>query len=168
MISYEFAELNELSVNDSFTIKNIYNEADITLTIIGIYDTSEFNASANTLYINTDTASQFLSEDDYNDGNYDVSNVKYYMLNSDNAEEFVAKIQDDFPDLSESNLTIAVDTTGYDAMSSSIESVGSFATTILVIVIVRVCMLLNYLLVSDDNRRSSHQAERNAVCAFRY
>ena len=66
------------------------------------------------------------------------------MLNSDNAEEFVAKIQDDFPDLSESNLTIAVDTTGYDAMSSSIESVGSFATTILVIVIVRVCICLLY------------------------
>ncbi|MGN1313276.1 MAG: ABC transporter permease [Candidatus Nanosyncoccaceae bacterium] len=153
MISYEFAELNGLSVNDSFTIKNIYNEADITLTIIGIYDTSEFNASANTLYMNTETASQFLSEDDYNDGNYDVSNVKYYMLNSDNAEEFVAKIQDDFPDLAENNLTIAVDTTEYDAMSSSIESVGSFATTILVIVIIAAIIIVTLIVTINVKDR---------------
>lgn len=153
MISYEFAELNGLSVNDSFTIKNIYNEADITLTIIGIYDTSEFNSSANTLYMNTDTASQFLSEDDYNDGNYDVSNVKYYMLNSDNAEEFVAKIQDDFSDLAENNLAIAVDTTEYDAMSSSIESVGSFATTTLVIVIIAAIIIVTLIVTINVKDR---------------
>lgn len=153
MTSYEFAELNGLSVNDSFTIKNIYNEADITLTIIGIYDTSEFNANANTLYMNTNTASQFLSEDDYNDGNYDVSNVKYYMLNSDNAEEFVAKIQDDFPNLAENNLTIAVDTTEYDAMSSSIESVGSFATTILAIVIIAAIIIVTLIVTINVKDR---------------
>lgn len=153
MISYEFAELNGLSVGDTFTIKNIYSETSITLTVIGIYDSSEFNANANTIYMNTQTASQFLSEDDYNEGNYDVSNVKYYMLNSDNAEEFVNKIKDDFPDLADNNLTIAVDTTEYDSMASSIESVGSFADTILVIVIVAAVIIITLVVTINVKDR---------------
>jgi len=153
LISYEFAELNELAVGDTFTIKNIYSEADITLTVIGIYDSSEFSANANTIYMNTETAAQFLDEDDYNDGNYEVSNVKFYMLNSDNAEEFVEKIQSDFPDLAENNLTIAVDTSEYDAMSNSIESVGSFATTILIIVIVAAIIIITLIVTINVRDR---------------
>ena len=153
MISYEFAELNELNVGDAFEIKNIYTETSITLSVIGIYDSSEFNANANTIYTNTQTASQFLNEDDYNDGNYDVSNVKYYMLNSDNAEEFVNKIKDDFPNLTEENLTIAVDTTEYDSMSGSIESVGSFADTILIIVIVAAIIIITLVVTINVKDR---------------
>ena len=153
MISYEFSELNELNVGDSFTIKNIYTEADITLTVIGIYDSSEFNASANTIYMNIETAAQFLSEDDYNEGNYSVGDVRYYMINSDNAEEFVNKIKNDFPDLADNNLTIAVDTSEYDAMSGSIESVGSFATTILIIVIVAAVIIVTLIVTINVKDR---------------
>ena len=153
MVSYEFAELNELSVGDTFTIKNIYTEASITLTIIGIYDSSEFNANANTIYMNTETAAKFLSEDDYNDGNYEVSNVKYYMITSENAEEFVEKIKSDFPDLAEDNLTIAVDTSEYDSMANSIESVGSFATTILIIVIVAAIIIVTLIVTINVKDR---------------
>ena len=46
------------------------------------------------MYMNTETAAKFLSGDDYNDGNYDVDNVSFYMTNSDNAEEFVNKINE--------------------------------------------------------------------------
>ena len=153
LISYEFAELNELAVGDTFKIKNIYTEKAIKLTVIGIYDSSEFNANANTIYMNTETAAQFLSEDDYNDGNYEVSDVKYYMLTSENAEEFVNKIKDDFPDLAEDNLTIAVDTSEYDAMSGSIESVGSFATTILIIVIVAAIVIITLIVTINIKDR---------------
>jgi len=153
MVSYEFAELNELSVGDTFDIKNIYTEISVTLTVIGIYDSSEFSANANTIYMNTQTASQFLDEDDYNDGDYDVSNVKYYMLNSDNAEEFVNKIKDDFPDLAEENLTIAVDTTEYDSMSGPIESVGSFADTILIIVIIAAIIIITLVVTINVKDR---------------
>lgn len=153
LISYELAELNELSVGDKITIKNIYTEADVELSIIGIYDTSEFNASSNTIYMNTETAAKFLSEDDYNDGNYEVSNVKYYMLTSENAEEFVEKIKEDFPDLAENNLTIAVDTSEYDAMAGSIESVGSFATTILIIVIVAAVIIITLIVTINVKDR---------------
>ena len=153
LVSYEFAELNDLSVGDKFTIKNIYTEKDIELTVIGIYDNSEDRANANTIYMNTETAAKFLSDDDYNEGNYNVSNANFYMLNSDKADEFVEKINADFSELAENNLKIAVDTSEYDAMSGSIESVGSFATTILVIVIVAAVIIITLIVTLNVRDR---------------
>lgn len=154
LISYEFAELNSLSVGDSFKIKNIYTEKSVKLTVIGIYDTSEGRADANTIYMNTETAAQFLSEDDYNDGDYDVDNVTFYMLDSEKADEFVEKINSDFSELAENNLKIAVDTSEYDSMASSIESVGSFATTILVIVIVAAIIIVTLIVTINVKDRN--------------
>lgn len=154
LISYEFAELNSLSVGDSFKIKNIYTEKSVKLTVIGIYDTSEGRADANTIYMNIETAAQFLSEDDYNDGNYDVDNVTFYMLDSEKADEFVEKINSDFSELAENNLKIAVDTSKYDSMASSIESVGSFATTILVIVIVAAIIIVTLIVTINVKDRN--------------
>ena len=153
LISYEFAELNSLSVGDTITIKNIYSEDGIKLTVIGIYDSSEERADANVMYMNTETAAKFLSEDDYNDGNYDVDNVSFYMNNSDNAEEFVNKINEEFTELAENNLKVAVDTSEYDSIASSIESVGSFANTILVIVIVAAVIIITLIVTINVKDR---------------
>ena len=153
MVSYEFAELNDLKVGEKFKIKNIYTEKEIELEVVGIYDSSEERASANAIYMNIDTAAKFLSNDDYNDGKYNVSNVNYYMINSEKAEEFVERVNADFPELSENNLKIAVDTSEYDAMSSSIESVGSFATTILIIVIVAAIIIVTLIVTINVKDR---------------
>lgn len=153
LISYEFSELNSLKVGDEFTLKNVYSEAEITLTVIGIYDTSESRADANTIYMNTSTAAKFLSASDYNDGNYSVENVKFYMLNSDNAEEFVEKINADFSELSENNLKVTVDTSEYDNISSSIESVSSFADTILIIVIIASIIIITLIVTINVKDR---------------
>lgn len=153
MISYEFAELNSLSVGGTFTIKNIYTENEITLTIIGIYDSSEERANANTMYMNTETAAKFLSDDDYNSGNYDVDNVNFYMNNSDNADEFVNKINDEFSELSENNLKVAVDTSEYDSVASSITSVGGFADTILIIVIIAAAIIITLIVTINVKDR---------------
>lgn len=154
MIFYEFAELNSLSVGDTFQIKNIYTEKSIKLTVIGIYDTSEGRADANTIYMNTETAAQFLSEDDNNDGNYDVDNATFYMLDSEKADEFVEKVNADFPELAANNLKSAVDTSEYDSMASSIESVGSFATTILIIVIVAAIIIVTLIVTINVKDRN--------------
>lgn len=153
MISYEFAELNDLEVGEKFKIKNIYTEKEVELEVIGIYDSSEERTSANAIYMNIETAAKFLSDDDYNDGKYDVSNVNYYMLNSEKADEFVATINTDFPELAENKLKIAVDTREYDAMSGSIESVGSFATTILIIVIVAAVIVITLIVTINVKDR---------------
>ena len=153
MISYEFAELNSLSVGDKFTIKNAYTESGIELSVIGIYDSSEERANANVIYMNVTTAAKFLDSDDYNDGDYDVDNVNFYMNNSDNAEEFVNKINEEFSELSENNLKLAVDTSEYDSISGSIESVGGFADTILIIVIVAAIIIITLIVTINVKDR---------------
>ena len=153
MVSYEFAELNELKVGDTFELKNIYTEKKIKLNVVGIYDTSAGRADANTLYMNVETAAQFLSDDDYNDGKYDVDDVNFYMNDSSKAEEFVEKINSDFTELAENNLKVSVDTTEYDAMASSIEGVGSFATTILIIVIAAAIVIVALIVTLNVRER---------------
>ncbi len=142
MVSYEFAELNSLKAGDKITLKNVYTEQEIPLTIIGIYDSSEERADANTIYLNTETAAKFLSSDEYVDGNYNVQNATFYMTNSDNADEFVNKINSEFTELADNNLKVAVDTSEYDSIAGSIESVGSFANTILIIVIIATIIII--------------------------
>lgn len=153
LISYELATLNNLSVGDKITIQNSYTESKISLEIIGIYDTSEENSSANLIYANTDTAAKFLNSSSYNDGDYSVQNVKYYMINSELADSFVSKINSDFPTLSDDNLKISVDTSEYDKMVSSISQVGSFATTILVIVVIASIAIITLIITINVKDR---------------
>ncbi len=153
MISYEFAELNSLKVGDTFKLKNIYTEKSVPLTVIGIYDSSEERADPNTIYMNTATAAKFLDQDAYNNGNYDVDNVNFYMANSDNADEFVGKINSEFTELSDNNLKVAVDTSEYDSISGSIESVGSFADTILIIVIIAAIIIITLIVTINIKDR---------------
>ena len=153
MVSYEFAELNSLKVGDTITLKNIYTEKEIPLSIIGIYDSSEGRANANTMYLNTETAAKFLSDDAYNNGDYDVDDVNFYMTNSDNADEFVSKINADFSELAENNLKVAVDTSEYDSIASSVESVGSFANTILIIVVIAAIIIITLIVTINVKDR---------------
>ncbi|MBR5389160.1 ABC transporter permease [Candidatus Saccharibacteria bacterium] len=153
MVSYEFAELNSLKVGDTFKIKNIYTEKSISLTVIGIYDTSSERANANTMYMNTETAAKFFDTDEYNNGNYAVGDVKFYMINSDKADEFVEKVNAEFVELSENNLKFAVDTSEYDSLSSSIESVGGFADTILIIVIIAAIIIITLIVTINVKDR---------------
>lgn len=153
MISYEFSELNSLKVGDKIKLKNAYTEAEVELSVIGIYDTSEGRANANLMYMNTETAAKFLNTDDYNNGNYDVDNVSFYMNNSDNAEEFVNKINTEFTELAKNNLKVAVDTSEYDRLAGSIESVGGFADTILIIVIVAAIIIVTLIVTINVKDR---------------
>lgn len=153
IISYEFAELNSLKVGDTFKLKNIYTEKSVALTVIGIYDTSSERANANTMYMNTETAAKFFDTDEYNNGNYAVGNVKFYMINSDRADEFVEKVNAEFTELKESNLKFAVDTSEYDSVSGSLESVASFADTILIIVIVAAVIIITLIVMINVKDR---------------
>lgn len=153
IVSYEFAELNSLNVGDTFKLKNIYTEKSVALTVIGIYDTSSERANANTIYMNTETAAKFFDTEAYNNGNYVVGDVKFYMLNSDHADEFVEKVNSEFTELSENNLKFAVDTSEYDSLAGSIESVGGFADTILIIVIVAAVIIITLIVTINVKDR---------------
>lgn len=142
LVSYEFAKLNNLGVGDTVKLKNAYTEKEIELSVCGIYDSSAFNASGNTIYTNVATAAKFLSDDDYNDGDYTVSDVKYYMVDSGQADEFVAKIGQDFPSLSNDNLKVSVDTSEYDQVKKQTESISKFADIVLLVVIIAAVVII--------------------------
>ena len=136
LISVDLAEKNNLSVGSSITFTNIYTSKDVKLKVIGIYDSSSNFSDANTIYMNTDTAAKLLSTDDYNNGNYKVEDVSYTLVNAEDAETFIAEVKEKYPELAENKITIAQDTAMYEQMAGPIESVGSFATTLLIIVII--------------------------------
>ena len=75
------------------------------------------------------------------------------MADSDKADEFVEKVNAEFVELSEKNLKFAVDTSEYDSLSSSIESVGSFADTILIIVIIAAVIIITLIVTINVKDR---------------
>lgn len=140
IISYDLANSNGIKVGDTITLQNVYTEKSYPLEVTGIYDLSEedsFGAMlGNEIYMNVKTAAQFMSEENYANGDYSVSNIRYFLTSSEYADAFIKEANDKYPTLADENLTLSIDTSAYEQMVGPIESVGSFATTILWIVIV--------------------------------
>ena len=154
MISVDLAEANKLSVGDKITLTNVYTKKNVTVSIVGIYDTSSNFSNANTIYMNTDTAAKFLSSDDYNNSNYDVENVSFTLNNAEDIDTFVTEVKSEHPELAENNISVSEDTRTYDQMVGPIESVGSFATTILIIVaIASVVIIALIVTINVKDRR---------------
>jgi len=142
MISYDLASENGLKVGDTIKLDTVSIDEEVViktidLTIIGIYDTTVDNADANTIYMNTETAAQFSIE---NGGevseNYSVQNVKYYLTNAEYKDAFIAEANQKYPDLADKDLLLNIDDSAYQQMAGPIESVGSFAAIILIIVVI--------------------------------
>lgn len=140
IISYDLANSNGIKVGDTITLQNIYTEKSYPLEVIGIYDLSEedgFGAMlGNEIYMNVKTAAQFMSEDNYANGEYSVSNIRYFLTSSEYADAFIQEANEKYPTLADENLALSIDTSAYEQMVGPIESVGSFATTILWIVVI--------------------------------
>lgn len=139
IISYDLADSNSIKVGDSITLQNVYTEKSYTVEVIGIYDLTEengFGSSSNQMYMNVSTAAQFMSESTYNNGDYAVSNVRFMLNNPEDADTFITEANQKVPALADDNLTLSIDTLAYEQMVGPIESVGSFASTILWIVII--------------------------------
>lgn len=157
IVSYDLAQSNGLEVGDTITMQNIYTETSYPVVVIGIYDLTEesgFGANANAIYMNTKTAAQFMSETAYNDGDYSVSNVRYTLTSSEYADAFIAEAAEKRPTLSEEMLALSIDTSAYEQMVGPIESVGSFATTILwIVVIASVAIVTLIVTINVKDRR---------------
>lgn len=152
IISYELSEQNELSIGDKITLENYSTEKEVILEIIGIYTSSEsddgrsFINSSNQIYMNVQTAVKFLSEEDYNEGSYSVNNVTYYLNNPETSDSFIEEANLKVPSLEEDNLILDINNSAYESMVGPIESVGSFATTLLVIVVLASIAIISLLI----------------------
>jgi len=155
MISYDLASADNLKVGDTITIENVYTETTESVTIIGIYDTTQtgFGTSANTIYMNTATAAKFLSTDDYNSGNYNVQNVEFLMTNSEYAKQFIAWANAKYPNLASENLSLTIDDAAYQQEVGPIESVGKFATTILWVVVIASIVIVSLIVTLNVKER---------------
>lgn len=159
MVSYDFASQNELKVGDKITLINTSTEKEIKLTIYGIYDISSEDdnnmmiSSSNKIIMNVNTASKFLSEDEYNDGNYSVNNVIYYLNNPEDSDSFILQTNNMYPELSENNLSLSINNQLYESMVGPIESVGSFATTILIVVMIASIFIISLIIFIQIKER---------------
>ncbi len=153
MISRDLADENDLKVGDKISLTNINSDATIELTIQGIFDSTDENANPNALYMNVETAAKFLSDDEYNGGDFGVSSVQFFMNDPDETDTFIAEAKEKYPELETDNLKLDVDTDAYDQMVGPIESVGSFATTILVVVIVASVVIITLMVTINIKDR---------------
>ena len=170
IISDELAQENELKVGDKIKLVNKeidmsnYNprsNEDPTVTssetfeveIIGIYDVNTDNFNTNTIYMNVETAAQFLKQDGYNDGNYGVENVAYFLNDPEEADAFISEVNKKYPSLSNENLKLDIDSSSYDQMVGPIESVGSFADTVLWIVIIASVLIITLIINNNIKDR---------------
>lgn len=155
VISYDLAVENSFEIGDIITLETTDEDepAQISLTIIGIYDTTTENSDPNTIYTNIDTAALFLLEDSYNDvGSYGVENVKYFLTNAEYKDAFIAEANEKY-DLDDLGLAIDIDDAAYQQMVGPIESVGSFATTILWIVIIAAVVIITLMVTINIKDR---------------
>lgn len=155
IISYELANSNNLSINDKIKVKDSSgNEHE--LTIIGIYqntDSRRFN-NYNKIYINTSTGEKFLSEDDYNNGNYKVSSAIFYLDNPENSDKFISKAKKLITDLDDRYLKLDIDKESYEQMVSSLEGVSKFSNTILIVVVLASIVVISLMVINSLKDRN--------------
>ena len=154
----DLKELNDLNLNDKIILEDLEGE-EYELEIIGFYDiTTEddqmsFMSNSNKIYMNTKTASLFLSESDYNEGNYTVNDVVFYLNDPEKATEFITKAKSLVPEIEESNLKLDVNSNTFDQMVGPIESVGEFADTILIVVLIASVVIISLIINSQIKER---------------
>ena len=170
IISSELAQKNELKVGDKIELIN--NEVDLEnydfrggiepeilssktyeVEIIGIYDVNTDNFNANTIYMNVETAAQFLKEANYNNGNYGVDSISYFLNSPEDIDGFLDEVNVKYPNLADQNLKLDINASDYDKMAGPIEQVGSFADTILLIVVIASILIITLIINNNIKDR---------------
>ncbi len=146
LVSSEFAELNSLKVGDIFDLRNVYTQELIPLTLVGIYKNSKADANPNTVFMDIDSATKFLGPNSYNDGNYTVSNVYYYLFDSSQAKEFIDKANTEITELAENDSEIIIDTSEYNQLTSPLQPMNIFSTIMLVISIITMISIIIFVI----------------------
>ena len=156
IISYELATTNNLKVGNIITVKDSSGNTH-ELKIKAIYQNSEtmgFNNNYNKIYVNTNTGEKFLTEDEYNDGNYAIKSAVFYLNDPDDADKFISESKKLITDLSDRNLTLDIDSKAYDQMTSSIKNVSNLSSTILIIVVMASIVVISLIAINSLKDRN--------------
>ncbi|MBO5530764.1 MAG: FtsX-like permease family protein [Bacilli bacterium] len=156
IISYELATTNDLSVGDKIKVKDSDGESH-ELEIIGIYQyktASDPRTNYNKIYININTATKFMTDTEYNDGNYSVQGVTFYLDNPDNSDKFIKEANKKVTDLEDRNLVLDIDTETYERMVSSLEGVNKFSSIVLGVVIIASIVVISLMVINSIKDRN--------------
>ncbi|MCL1840038.1 FtsX-like permease family protein [Candidatus Saccharibacteria bacterium] len=156
IISYDLADKNNLKIGDQITLTTTDETSpkSITLDIVGIYDsTTEAPNQQNMLYMNVQTATQFLLEEDYIDDSYSVGDVKFFLTSAEHKDAFIEQANAKYPNLADDKLTLNIDIAAYEQMAGPIESVGNFAAVMLLIVIVASVLIITLIITINVKDR---------------
>jgi putative ABC transport system permease protein len=170
IISIDLADENDLKVGDKIELTNAEYDMENfdprrseepeaissethEIEIIGIYNINTDSFNGNTVYMNVETASKFLKADTYNNGEYGVESVSYFLTSPDNADAFVKEAEKKYPDMSSDNLKLEVNNDSYEKMAGPIEQVGSFSDTVLWIVVVASVLIITLLINNNIKDR---------------
>lgn len=155
IISYELATENSLSVSDTITLNDSNGEEHI-LKIIGIYQYKEKMGltNYNKIYIDINSAEKFLTEEEYNDGDYNINSAVFYLNSPDKVEEFKEEANNLVTDLSDRNLTLDIDTNSYDRMVSSIKGVKTFSNIVLIVVMISAIVIMSLTIINSLKERN--------------
>lgn len=161
IISYDFAELNELTVGSAIELTHTETEESVELEVVGIYENSKSSSdmrnmlmnSSNTMYVNFATGEKFMNEEEYNEGDYGISSCVYYLNDPEEYEAFVAEAETKV-NLEANSLKLSIDESTYERMVGSIESIGNFADIILVIVIFASVLLVTLIINAQTKERN--------------
>ncbi len=151
LISFELAELNELSVGDIIKLPNSETGEVFEYTIRGIF-TANQSGYENNIYMNVESAAVLLNEETYNNGDYSVSSVVFTMNNPEDTDKFIEEVNSKY-DLEELGLTLDIDTSAYDTMVGPIEQVGGFADTILIVVVIAAVLIITLIINNSIKSR---------------
>ena len=156
IISYELATTNDLKVGDKIKVKDSDGESH-ELEIIGIYQyktASDPRTNYNKIYININTSTKFMNDTEYNDGNYNVSGVTFYLNNPDNVDKFIKEANKEVSDLEDRNLVLDIDTETYERMVSSLEGVNKFSNIVLGVVICASMLVISLMVINSIKDRN--------------
>lgn len=151
IVSTELAEANKLKVGGEITFKKAADAAEVTYMIIGIYQTSTEDFNYNTVYTNIDGIKKLMTTDQVS--KLTLQNVRYFLTSAGSKDAFLSEINSKYPSIKTDGLKLDIDDSSYKTMVGPIEHVGSFAVTILWIVIAATVAIITLIVVINVKDR---------------
>lgn len=150
IISDELALINDFSVGDKIVFLDS-KENEVSYEIIGLFSATE-SGYENNIYMNLDSAEKLMSDEQFNNDNYIVNNVIYYLNNPDKTDEFLSEAQEEY-NFEDLGLTLDINNDAYEKMVGPIQSVGSFANIILIVMSISAVAILSLIINNNIKER---------------
>lgn len=160
IISQSLATNNELVIDDTITLESM-EEVSQEYSIIGIYEYLEDSSSPydiqiadNVIFTNITSGVPLITATDYNDGDYAVINITYYLDDPLNIDEFTLDAKAKVTDFEERNLMLDVNNEAYEQMIGPINGVGEYSQSILIVILITTVAILSLMIINSIKSRN--------------